>query len=347
MLDAELRPLCDALIGRDIAVSDRSLVELARAHRVDALLAQRSGRQDAVRAAAAKALADERAIVEICEGARQRNVDLLILKGTALAYTHYPVPHSRPHDDIDLFIRHRDRAAMADVLTRLGYVRDAEADAEVWTGQCHYARRSATGATVIDVHWRVVNPVVFVGAIDFELAWRRSIAIPALGPSARTLRPSDTLLLACIHRVAHHRDRIDLLWLWDVHLLASRMTEAEFTEFEAAAFESKAARVSARGLSLAVECFDTPVPRALLERLRDARDEPSAAFLNTALSPFDVALTDWSALGGWRERATLLREHLLPPASYMRQRYPACPAVLLPFAYLHRIAAGAPRWFSR
>jgi hypothetical protein len=346
MLNDVLRTLCDALVGRQAVAPDDAIVEHARAHRIDAVLAARNGHGPA-RAAVAKALADERAIAEVCEAARRGGVDLLILKGAALAYTHYPHPHQRPHDDIDLFIRRRDRRAMTDVLASLGYLRDAEADAEIWTGQSHYTRQTPAGTNVIDLHWRVVNPVAFTDTLQFETAWHRSVAVGALGAAARTLSSSDSLLLACIHRVAHHGDRIELLWLWDIHLLVSRMTHDEFEEFETCAFQARAARVCARGLDLAVECFGTPVPAELLGRLKDAPDEPTAAFLGEPLRPLDVALEDFSALTGWRERATLIREHLLPPAAYMRQRYPGYPAVLLPFAYFHRIASGAPRWLRR
>ena len=40
----------------------------------------------------------------------------------------------------------------------------------------------------------------------------------------------DALFVACVHRVAHHDDAIDLLWLWDIHLLASRLSaDPEFS----------------------------------------------------------------------------------------------------------------------
>jgi hypothetical protein len=49
-------------------------------------------------------------------------------------------------------------------------------------------------------------------------------------------------------------------------------------------------------------------------------------------------------LSRWRDRARLLREHLLPPASFMRAKYGAAPAVALPALYAHRVVAGGVAW---
>jgi hypothetical protein len=54
---------------------------------------------------------------------------------------------------------------------------------------------------------------------------------------------------------------------------------------------------------------------------------------------------DLAALSSWRERVRLLGEHLFPSMTYLQTKYPRCPRVLLPFASLYRIVAGAPGWF--
>ena len=347
MLDANLKRLCAVLTSDDAQAPADDLFELAREHRVDVLLARRAGLQDRLRLAAAQALAAKRDVVEICEASHRDGIDVLLLKGAALAYTHYPEPHLRPHVDIDLLIRRDDLERAAMMLTELRYARTNEADAELWTGQRHYVKTAASGPVMVDLHWRASNPLAFADALAFDDAWPRSVTVPALGPHARTLAPSDSLLLACLHRVAHHQDRVDLLWLWDIHLLASRMSAAEMALFASSAIRAKQAAVCARGLTLARECFATAVAPAVLSALDAAGDEPSAAFVGASFSPFDIAREDMAALSSWRDRAGLLREHLFPPASYMRLRYPRWPAALLPIAYVFRIVRGAPRWFSR
>jgi hypothetical protein len=58
----------------------------------------------------------------------------------------------------------------------------------------------------------------------------------------------------------------------------------------------------------------------------------------------DVLLSDLRALT-WKERSKLVREHLLPPAKYMRETYGVQTPALLPFYYVWRIVRGAREWF--
>jgi len=347
MILPEVRRLCDALQNERLDGADDDLVALARAHRVDVMLADRRHESDAVRVAAARELSCRRDIAEVVEASRRAAVDVLLLKGAALAYTHYREPHLRPFNDVDLLIRPADRDRAARAIESAGYSRAVETDAELWSGQHHFVKTTPSGRVMVDLHWRIANPIAFAEALVFDEAWERSVPVPALGSHARTLSPADSLLLACLHRVAHHKDHVQLLWLWDIHLLASRMPAGEFEAFAASALRARVGAVCAHSLALAQECFRTAVPEDVMTSLGGAAGEPSAAFVDRSMSPFDVARADLAALGGWRERAGLVREHLFPSTSYMRRRYPAWPAALLPLAYVHRMIRGAPRWLRR
>ena len=359
----------DAWLGRTLALgsigeapprSADGILSIARAHRVDVLLADlllrapagpdpfSRGPLDAiVRLAAARELAAARDVSRLLEAADGAGLDLLLLKGTALAYTHYQQPHLRPRNDIDLFVRQADIGRAEAVLSALGFARAPEANAELWTAQRHYSKASPAGTSHVDLHWRVVNPQVFAGVLAFDDVWARSVSVASLGPFARTLAPPETLLLACVHRVAHHQDRVNLLWLWDVHLVASALSPAGWEQFLAAAAVAQVQGICARGLALAHECFGTAIPEAVQQARGAARHEPAASFLGAGRRTMDVARADMAALTSWRQKIALVREHLCPPRAYMRVRYPACPAVLLPFAYVHRIVRGAPKWFER
>ena len=346
MSDAALRSLAAALVDGASMPMDEQTLDLARRHRIDRLIPLADARVDR-RLAVAAALSSEHEIRAICDGAHRGGIALVLIKGAALAYTHYAAPHLRPRDDIDVLVRREELDRVALMLTSLGYEREPDGDGELWTGQRHYVKTTPSGVARVDVHWRAANPRAFSQSLPFEDVWARVVPIPALGPHARTLSPPDALLLACLHRVAHHRDRIELLWLWDIHLLASCLQDRELEIFRSSAVQAGTALICARGLRLAHEYFRTVVPAGLLADLEAPSDEPSAAFLGAAMRPFDVARADLEALATWRERAGLLREHLFPPAAYMRQRFPRWPAVLLPLAYVHRIVQGAPRWMRR
>ena len=71
---------------------------------------------------------------------------------------------------------------------------------------------------------------------------------------------------------------------------------------------------------------------------REDASEPSARILE-ATRRLDEFLLDLSS-AGWRERVTLIREHLCPDAEYMRHTSGAW----LPVAYARRAGHGARKW---
>ena len=338
-----------------------ALISAAQHHRVHLLLAE-SLLADDLREPLAAALVAELRAAAIADALRERElrrllsafsvagIDTLLLKGAGLAYTVYTAPHLRPRCDVDLLVAPERLADAHRLLAAEGWTRAAEPDSMVAAAQCHYERQCPGGITEhLDLHWRIANPRVFGDAIAFEELWTRSVAVPVLGTSARTLSTTDALLVACMHRVAHHQDTIDLLWLWDIHLLASRLSTSEATRFIDLAVRKRMRAVCARGLALSAECFQTPGASALVAALetRSSGAEPTAQFLGGHLRMVDLLHADLAATRAWRARVTLVREHLFPSRSYMDSAYARWPAALLPLTYAHRILRGAPKWFRR
>lgn len=274
-----------------------------------------------------------------------RGIPALLMKGAGLAYTAYASPELRPSDDVDVLVAPEQLPAAAGALEAAGYTRALEPDADLAATQCHYVRAVTPGVEhIVDLHWSASNRLAFAGVLEFGRAWAESIEIPRLA-GARTLGAVDALLLACTHRVAHHDDDPTLLWLWDIHLLVSRLTPAQLEDAVERATRARVAVVVAHSLEQAQRRLGTPVEAALLDRLRTATGELSARFVGGSLRPVDQLGNDlWAARSASR-RLTLLREHLVPAWSYMRRRYPGWPVVLLPLAYVYRAARGAPRWF--
>jgi putative nucleotidyltransferase-like protein len=288
----------------------------------------------------------QRALTELLDQLFEHDIRVLVIKGAALAWTLYDAPTDRPRHDADLFV-HRGQVDDAEaVLCGLGYRRAAEPDQQVATAQRHYTPPSASG-DAIDLHWRVANPRVFDRVLAFDDAWSRSIPVAALGNNARTLGWADTLLLACVHRVAHHVDADPEArpWLQDIDRLVRRLDQAGRQAFIDEASRSGTRAVCARGLELAAREYGTP-SEGLIEELAkvNAGAEPSAIFVGGSPRLAGILASDLR-YGTWRERAQLMREHLVPSRAYMRSKYPRWPAALIPFAYAVRIAFGMPAWF--
>ena len=332
------------------------LWECASAHAVDLLLAAFLWGADGIPVQVRKEAAQRLGSAKLAQRLRHselcrllaafRQTRVLLLKGAALAYTVYPEPHLRPRLDVDLLVSHDDIDEVLRALVACGYAR--EPAAALADSERSYNRVDATGLHHhADLHWGVANPAPFAKVLPFDEAWRSSLEVAALGPTARTLGHADALLLACVHRVAHHHDSPSLLWLWDIHLLARHMTTASWATLVRNADDTGMRAVTHRGLELTHEKFGTLVPAKILERLTPSgRNEPAARFIR-GLRLAEIAVTDLAAMRTWRARLTFFWGNLFPPLVHMRETFPGYPAYLLPLAYLHRIVRGAPKWFRR
>jgi hypothetical protein len=216
------------------------------------------------------------------------------------------------------------------------------------TYQTAYARRSRYGIDhVVDVHWRISNSQLLAGILTHDQAARRAVPVPALGQRALSLCPVYALLLACAHRAAHEHapyyvdgvphDR--LIWLYDIHLLVSRMSAQELQEFVELAAAKRVRALCAAGLMRAVECFGTPLPEVFLATLlQGSEKDPSAVYLRSG--PLGMALEELRSLPDWGSRGRYVKEHLYPPADYMLRKYGRSSRAWLPLLYAHRALRG-------
>ena len=289
--------------------------------------------------------------VKVLEALSQSGVRPLLMKGVALAHTHYRSPHLRPRGDADMLIRRADRETACGVLTELGYQRLNTTRGELVSYQSNWNKLDRHGVThAIDLHWRVNNCQIFAEAVSYDELLSGSVAIQVMG--ARALGPVHALLLACMHRVTHvtaswwvndrrhYGDR--LIWLYDIHLLASRMSSQELTEFVRLAVERRLKTICIDGLSHSQRCFATLLPDEVLGALSAAGPpEPSARYLDPGRLRFMVR--DIRSLSNVCDRLRLASEHLFPPAGYMLKKYAVSQRAWLPILYLRRAVQGISR----
>lgn len=340
------------------------LYDVARAHGVHLLVAERIWQRGvlndcppALRDRLVAALRSQLAVEEI---ARQELRTVLaalndaggaplLFKGTALAFTHYQDPALRPRFDTDVLIDTREIQSAGATLERLGYRRPPFTSGDLVMYQAPYSRSDRRGVRhTIDVHWRVSNPQVFASVLTIEELRMRATMIPALGGAAQAVGSAHALALACIHRVAHHSDEERLIWIYDIHLVSERLAAAEQEEFVNLAQAKQLTAVCADGLALAERRFLGRGVASLLARLgmqSTTTRERSEIYVAGKMRKIDVLVSDLKALEGWRPKMKLLREHVLPPASYMREVYGISNSALLPFFYVWRFVRGARGWW--
>jgi len=347
--DEDVEAFCAAAEHHGVLplVAEQLLAEGARA---PAPLASRLA--DWIRLNAAADLEREAELRVALSALETAGVKPILFKGAHLAYADYARPDLRPRLDADVLIPAdvASRQTAHDVLIGLGYATTPHVGGDmVMTQRMYVKRRGDRVQLAIDAHWRVANPQAFSRIVTHEELLRDAVPISPLGPAARGPSGPHALLIACMHRVAHHASSDCLIWLCDIDRLARRLTTAEWDRFAALVAERELRAVSRSSLSAAAQRFGTPVPGAVLETMqaKGSGAEASAAYLHPPTDSMTAALGDLRALSSWRDRARLVREHVLPPADYMRRVY--APASRAPVAWLYarRLVGGAQKWLRR
>jgi Uncharacterised nucleotidyltransferase len=338
------------------------LLQLASEHGVDVLVATRKaaltgcpadlrGRLALVaRDAAVIEVLRERELRHVLEALHHVGVRALLAKGTALAYTVYESPEQRPRVDTDLLVARAEVEAAIRALEAHGYSRTVQNVGQLVSHQIALARFDAHGVWhAIDVHWKVVNPHVFANLVTVEELIAGSVALPALGPHARTLSAAHALVIATVHLAAHHTHQLRLIWLYDLHLLCGRLTLPQFAVVTEFVRSRGLATVCAAGLHAARRWFDTRVPDEILADLDavDAATEEPARYLAGSAGKLATLMSDLRVLPSWRARARLLYEHAFPPADFMLRSYHRSRRTWLPALYVHRMITGGWRWLRQ
>lgn len=297
----------------------------------------------AIRAAALESLRAED-LRGVLSALAERGLEVVITKGTALAYDIYAAPELRPRGDVDLLVAREQASRTRAVFRELGFREQITSGDEHALRQVTLSRTDAHGIRHdYDLHWDIANTPVFASAFRVE----RTIALPGLGEHARGLAHVDALLYACIHRVAHHHDNERLIWLVDIALLRDRMSADEHRAFWRKAADGRVVGVCRHSIELADEWLSRP-PRHHAEEVLSAdeltRDEPSQAFLDRGLTYGGEMLANFRALP-WRARAQRLWQLAFPPTAFVQQSFGTHNRLLLPWLYLRRGMRGVARLF--
>lgn len=286
----------------------------------------------------------------VCGHLASAGITAAIFKGGAWAHTDYPESWCRPSIDIDLLVTTTDRARTFEALAHLGYQRAGRLPGEFVNGQEVFERTIVGGTTTsLDVHWHVSNRVWMRTLLPTSELIARSVPAPFAGDSARRVSDDDGLVIACLHPAAHHSRHTLLKWRLDVALLARRLSVHDVGRFRARVKSLGVSALVARALHDArplveADAFPLLTPETVEAIAADGAHDPSRARLDPNRDQLQDAVDDLRALSGWRDRARLLREHLLPPVSFMRAKYGAAPIVVLPVLYAHRVVSGGATW---
>ena len=218
-----------------------------------------------------------RAAAQVLQALADDGVRVVVLRGLALAEYLYPRVDLRVQSDLDLLVK---RDAMARALQRLrglGFT-------PINDWQPHLLGR---GSVLIDLHdeplgadrirsWRLLTP------LDGDTFFAHAVPSTIAGSPAWLVTDRLQLPWLCFHALKHSFER--MVWLWDIALLADRISRED-------GWEPVVTQIEALGL--ARPCYFS---------LRYAAARLGAAVPDRVLAVLRPAMD-------WRERA-LLRRHL-------------------------------------
>jgi Uncharacterised nucleotidyltransferase len=282
----------------------------------------------------------------------EHGIQPLLLKGVPLAYTLYRSPALRPRGDTDLLIRESDLQPVARILRKLGYGGpDAQPD-KLISYECSYRRKDSFGADhCLDVHWKINNAQLFAKSFTFDELSADAIEIPSLASCALGLGYTHALLLACMHRFAHAHAPFyvdgnpvyagdHLRWVYDIHLLSSALTIAQWSEFTTLARTKSIAEFCVDGLNAAGEAFNTQIPAQAMGALQTAARDEGARAQRLRVSGVAWFFANLGALPDLRQRIALMKQVALPPPAYVMDKYQTKNRLALPFLYGYRAVNG-------
>ncbi|MFQ3639562.1 MAG: nucleotidyltransferase family protein, partial [Chloracidobacterium sp.] len=221
------------------------------------------------------------ALRELLPLAQAQGRPVLLLKGIPMSYRHYPEPHHRVKTDVDVLVRPSDAAGLMALLESLGYTRSLGVTGQLINRQATLAR----GDVAFDVHWSLSNTAVFAHVLNFDAMWHDRTDLPTLGAGAYAPSDEDLFLHACFHLALHIGYEFALVWLYDIHLLASLWTPDAAERILQRARRLRILRVCLACLQLSRAWFGTPYPDDVGAALaRSTGPELSAQILACHLS---------------------------------------------------------------
>ncbi|MDZ4813166.1 MAG: nucleotidyltransferase family protein [Pseudomonadota bacterium] len=260
--------------------------------------------QHEARQLAMRELAHEQALQRLAAACLQASLDVLVIKGEALARTLHTQPCTRTRTDIDLWVHRSQLPRLRGILQALGYptivaIEQQWARFEVVHGQAH------PPSVAFDVHVHPFFRPRMLQQRPFEAVWQDARALPGMEP-LRAPAALDALLIAALHLAKNPHKR--WIWLYDIDRLCVLNPQA-VTQSCALAPSWGIASLVTDALCRSVAVFATQLPCALPQPLGDE----SLASMLDAPHKLTALRRDIALLPGWRERVGFLRELFFRP----------------------------------
>lgn len=292
---------------------------------------------------------------EVLLALRSAGIEVIALKGAALAETVYPSRAARPMSDIDLLVRRENLAGARDALLGLGYVSSSQLSAEAQTHISHHIQPLVSPRrTIVELHWTLARPDRPFRP-DLDGLWQRARPTRIADVLARVLAAEDTLVYLSL-QAAEDRFVRALKYLCDIAHAADRYQD----DINWPAVNERARLWGAQHsvyltLRLARELLFAGVPDETLATLQPISFDPRLLSWATdrllqqgeAARPLGPKfMRAWNALT-WRDRGRRLAAMLFPARNVVADQYHVRPdSMRVYWFYLVRLKGELRRTWS-
>lgn len=285
------------------------------------------------------------------------NVQNLVLKGTALAYSLYENPAERRRGDTDLLVQENDLSKARRTLEAAGFRRIPGTSGLF--GDLHYQEiwrlDPSNGLTHdIDLHWQVTNSRALKNVLAVEEFFSGAVLLDRLSANALTPDPASRLIHGAVNRAVHGRDgywslgrllydQDRLAWARDFHLQASRFNPDDWKAFTDRAIEKGLAPLCLDALLFAQRCFSTQLPPHVVTTLSGAPKSSLAMAYIEEHGQMAKAWSDFTATEGFGKKLLFILARALPSGALLRAKYPDHSNWPIGALQLLRLYQAAPR----
>ncbi len=358
----------DTILARELSRSGcvdwNEFVHLAVDHRVAPLIyctlkeqpglvpthVLRSLHDEYVRAALNNSLLLEGLGIILSTFAAER-IEVVLLKGAALAQNLYSNIALRPMGDLDLWVQPQDLSAAVTAMMSLGYeisekLEEHRPGAEAAFGYVITFSREKPWPILVELHWRPRHPFEYGSRLSDAWLWSQTEAAMVSEHPVRLLKPEAQALYLSLHLCNHYPH----LWGWlcDIReLFDKEKINTDYLIQSAEQFRAILALQLVLGECQAL--FPSEQLSAVLDRL--AKSPISLAerslFRLSLLGPrnrFATVLVGLMMLPDWASRFRFISGRAFPSQEYLHRRYNIPAKVPLALIYLYRPFEGLISW---
>lgn len=279
----------------------------------------------------------------ILKALKQRNLDVIPLKGLYLAEAVYPSIGLRTFSDLDLLVRRKDLDTALHALQAIGYQLTTWYDpADDNHDLKHLPPLEKEDWPVIELHWSILEEDAPF-PVDIDWIWQRAVPARIAGVDVLAMDLHDLILHLAIHNTYQHRLKAGLRSLYDIALiLHQNQDRVDWSSLAKKAAEWKMERVLWLTLRLVRDLLGADVPVVVLQQLEPQQPDQEVleeAIRQMVLLDTDTALTpDLAALSqttGIFSRIKLIWSRIFIPRRILARVYnvdPASPRIIWCYA---------------